>query len=129
MNSTQQFRGENDEVSSVLFRMKEEDGSFIRDVSIGKDGLSIVLAVDVQQVELDKFCTLILEILYTCFGTLGKTLKCLSNTVFYAEKKPLGNGCQMRQTLQLLMFVSNLFTEFDYNLLCLFCLILFTFLK
>ena len=40
--------------------MKEEDGSFIRDVSIGKDGLSIVLAVDVQQVELDKFCTLVL---------------------------------------------------------------------
>ena len=37
--------------------MKEEDSSFIRDVSIGKEGLSIVLASDVQLAEMEKFCT------------------------------------------------------------------------
>lgn len=62
--STQQFTGVNDdEVSAVLLRMKEEEISFIRDVSIGKEGLSIVLASDVQLAELEKFCTE--EIMFT----------------------------------------------------------------
>ena len=47
-SSQQQFGGKNDDdVLSVLYRMKEEDRSFIRDVSIGKEGLSIVLTSDV----------------------------------------------------------------------------------
>ena len=57
-SSQQQFGGKNDdEVLSVLYRMKEEDSSFIRDVSIGKEGLSIVLTSDVQLAEMEKFCT------------------------------------------------------------------------
>lgn len=57
-STQQQFGGRNDddEVLSVLYRMKEEDSSFIRDVSIGKEGLSIVLASDVQLAEMEKFC-------------------------------------------------------------------------
>lgn len=52
-SSQQQFGGKNDdEVFSVLYRMKEEDRSFIQDVSIRKEGLSIVLASDVQLAEL-----------------------------------------------------------------------------
>ena len=44
-SAQQQFGGENtDEVLAVLFRMKEENDSFIRDVSIRKDGISVVLA-------------------------------------------------------------------------------------
>jgi hypothetical protein len=57
-SAQQQFGGENsDEVLAVLVRMKEEDNSFIRDVSIGKDGISVVLASDVQLAELETFCT------------------------------------------------------------------------
>ena len=37
--------------------MKEEDSSYIRDVSIGKEGLSIVLASGVQLAEMEKLCT------------------------------------------------------------------------
>lgn len=57
-STQQQFGGRNDddEVLSVLYRMKEEDSSFIRDVSIGKEGLFIVLASDVQLAEMEKFC-------------------------------------------------------------------------
>ena len=57
-STQQQFGGRNDddEVLSVLYRMKEEDSSFIRNVSIGKEGLSIVLASDVQLAEMEKFC-------------------------------------------------------------------------
>lgn len=56
-SSQQQFgRKNDDEVLSVLYRMKE-DSSFIRDVSIGKEGLSIVLTSDVQLAEMEKFCT------------------------------------------------------------------------
>ena len=52
-SSQQQFGGKNDdEVLSVLYRMKEEDSSFILDVSIGKEGLSIVLPWDVQVAEM-----------------------------------------------------------------------------
>ena len=36
--------------------MKEEDSSYIQDVSIGEEGLSIVLASDVQLAEMEKFC-------------------------------------------------------------------------
>ena len=54
----QQFGGENtDEVLAVLFCMKGEDDSFIRDVSIGKDGILVVLASDVQLAELETFCS------------------------------------------------------------------------
>ena len=57
--SSQQRFGEedNDEMLSVLYRMKEEDNSFIRDISIGREGLSIVLASDAQLAEMEKFCT------------------------------------------------------------------------
>jgi len=58
-SSQQQFGGKNDdEVLSVLYRMKEEDRSFIRDVSIGKESLSIVLVSDVQLAEMEKFCNM-----------------------------------------------------------------------
>ena len=57
-SSQQQFDGKNgDEVLSVLCRMKEEKSRFIRDVSMGKDSLSIALASDVQLAEMEKFCT------------------------------------------------------------------------
>ena len=57
-SAQQQFGGENnDKVLAVLVRMKEEDNSFIRDVSIAKDGISVVLASDVQLAELETFCT------------------------------------------------------------------------
>lgn len=56
--SQQQFDGKNnDEVLSVLCRMKEENSGFIRDVSMGRDSLSIVLASNVQLAEIKKFCT------------------------------------------------------------------------
>ena len=57
-SSEQQFDGKNgDKVLSVLCRMKEENSGLIRDVSMGRDSLSIVLASDVQLAEMEKFCT------------------------------------------------------------------------
>ena len=57
-SAQQQFGSKNsDEVLAVLVCMKEEDNSFIRDVSIAKDGISVVLASDVQLAELETFCT------------------------------------------------------------------------
>ena len=56
-SSEQQFDGKNgDKVLSVLCRMKENSG-LIRDVSMGRDSLSIVLASDVQLAEMEKFST------------------------------------------------------------------------
>ena len=53
-SSQQQFDGKNgDEVLSVLCLMKEENSGFIRDVSVGRDSLSIVLAPDVQLAEME----------------------------------------------------------------------------
>ena len=48
---------------SVLYRTKEEDSNFIRDVSLGRDSLSVVLGSDVQLAEMEKFCTE--EIMFT----------------------------------------------------------------
>ena len=57
-SSQQQFDGKNgDKVLSVLCRMKEEKSRLIRDVSMGRDSLSIALASDVQLAEMEKFCT------------------------------------------------------------------------